>query len=50
LLDGARHVRVKVKQGGRSRRGRLEMAFDERRRGTGELNVGGCRIYFETRR
>ena len=48
-LDGARAVRVKVKQGGKTRRGRLEMVFDERRRGTGELNVGGCRIYFETR-
>jgi hypothetical protein len=50
LLDGARPVRVKVRQGGTTRRGRLEMVFDERRKGTGELNVGGCRIYFETRR
>ena len=49
-LDGARSVRVKVKQGGEIRRGRLEIVFDERRKGTGELNVGGCRIYFETRR
>jgi hypothetical protein len=49
-LDGARGVRVKVKQGGETSSGRLEIVFDERRRGTGELNVGGCRIYFETRR
>ena len=49
-LDGARGVRVKVKQAGETHRGRLEIVFDQRKRGTGELNVGGCRVYFETRR
>jgi hypothetical protein len=49
-LDGARSVRVRVKQGGEAHSGRLEIVFDERRRGAGELNVGGCRIYFEARR
>jgi len=49
-LDGARGIRVKVKQGGETHTGRLEIVFDERRRGAGELTVGGCRIYFETRR
>jgi hypothetical protein len=49
-VDGARGVRVKVRQGGSTRGGRLEIVFDERRQATGELNVGGCRVYFEARR
>ena len=49
-LDGARPVRVKAVQGGNALAGTLELSFDERRSGVGELNVPGCRLYFEFHR
>ena len=49
-LDGARPVRVKAVQSGNTVAGTLELSFDEPRSGVGELNVPGCRLYFEFRR
>jgi hypothetical protein len=29
---------------------KVELSFDSRRHGTGELRFGGCRLFFEARR
>ena len=42
--------RVSLAQGGKRRRGSLELRFDGRRTAVGELSAKNCRLYFEARR
>jgi hypothetical protein len=48
--DGANPVAIRASQAGKTVTGTFELTFDSRRHATGELRLGGCRLFFEARR